>query len=629
MTSPSDQNGPRRDPRRLFAPHERLQISAKQGHRCGVCHEELSNLFHVHHKIPWADGGPTHPDNGMAVCPDCHLRAPVNALAVFDPRIWQIEALPAVLAKLRGGEFATVSAAPGAGKTLFAGWVYRNLAVTGDVARVVVFVPNANLRTQWADVVKALNIFLETKGTTEHRNRDGVVLTYHALSDPKQVDQIIADAEATPTLFIFDEVHHLAKGQSGEAGAWAVNTAKIAGTINRPLQRVLNLSGTLFRSKPDEQIATIRYERVGDQIATVADYKVHAGRLIDEKQLRHIKVLGFDAEMKISTVDLAQSAHAHAADIQTVDLDGEKQIRSKVLAGMVRSPRFITGILEETVTRLAHASIALNGAPVKGLVIADGVEHAIQVHEHLVNITAPHMAFIAHGNMSSAESEIQRFRMSTKQAVMVAVQKVTEGFDVPDICVLTYLRTWTAPLFINQMVGRAMRVTDRERETEQVLPATILVPNEDQVKAAFADILVGAMQVLTAEPIPCDYCGREVCVCLPRPRDPKNKICSRCVMPWRDCICVCPICDVSRHHGCRCPRHPSGDPLTVEVMGDGTVRHISVDGHVVDLHLVAALRAGLRCSGLPEIYVEQAASAIQQNMKDDPMSFLAALKGGV
>jgi superfamily II DNA or RNA helicase len=66
--------------------------------------------------------------------------------------------------------------------------------------------------------------------------------------------------------------------------------------------------------------------------------------------------------------------------------------------------------------------------------------------------------------MTSAEAEIQRFRMSTEQAIMVAVQKITKGFDVPDICVLTYLRSWRAPLFINQMVGRAMRVTQRERD---------------------------------------------------------------------------------------------------------------------------------------------------------------------
>ena len=255
--------GPRRDPRRLFTPHERLLISAQQHHRCGVCNGDLPAVFHVHHKIPWADGGLTEVSNGLAVCPSCHRTAPISAFPVFDPRRWQRDALAAVLANLRGEQFATISAAPGAGKTLFAAWVYRNLADTNDVSRLVVFVPNRHLRQQWADDVKVLNIFLETKGTTEHRHSDGVVLTYHALSDARQVQQIITDATDTPTLFIFDEVHHLAKAHGGEAGAWAVNTARVVGCLESPLHRVLNLSGTLFRSRPDERIATIRYEQVG------------------------------------------------------------------------------------------------------------------------------------------------------------------------------------------------------------------------------------------------------------------------------------------------------------------------------------------------------------------------------
>src|SRR3712207_8686918 len=53
--------------------------------------------------------------------------------------------------------------------------------------------------------------------------------------------------------------------------------------------------------------------------------------------------------------------------------------------------------------------------------------------------------------------------------------------DVPDICVLTYLRTWRAPLFINQMVGRAMRITALERQLDLHLPGTVIVPNEPEV----------------------------------------------------------------------------------------------------------------------------------------------------
>jgi superfamily II DNA or RNA helicase len=622
------QEGPRRDPRRLFSPAERAQIAARQHMACAVCGQDLPAIFHVHHVIPWADGGLTQPGNGIAVCPDCHLRAPVAELPVFEPRAWQSEALPDVLAVLRAGEFATVSAAPGAGKTLFTAWTYRNLALTGDVARLVVFVPNANLRTQWAERVKELSIFLDVRGTTERRNRDGVVLTYHALSDPRQVQQIIDDAADLPTLFVLDEVHHLARSQGGEAGAWALATARIVGDVRRPLHPVLNLSGTLFRSNQNERISTIRYRLAGDQVETEADYTVTAGRLIDERDLRHIKVLGFDAEMRVHAVNLARSAHAGAETIRAVDLDGDKKLRSGILAGMVRSPAYVQGILAETVKRLADASVALESAPVKGLVIADGIDHAEQVHQELAQITGPRHAFIAHGQMSSAEAQIEGFRESKGQAVMVAVQKITEGFDVPDICVLTYLRTWKAPLFVNQMVGRAMRPTDRERELDTYLPATILVPNESEIKAAFADVLVGAMRVLDAPPEPCSYCGNEVCACPPRPR---NKICRKCGMPWRNCVCPCSQCGRSRHHGCTCPR-PPWEPgfglVDVDVVGDGQVVNVSVDGREVSLHIIDAVRASLAGSmGMPAVFIEQAADGLQQAMKNDPMVFLSYLRG--
>ena len=616
---------PRRDPRRLFTSAERAQIAARQHHACAVCQHDLPDRFHVHHIIPWANGGPTQPDNGIAVCPECHVSAPIAELAGFEPRPWQQEAGPILHAKLRAREFATLNAAPGAGKTLATGWIYKTLLAAGDTARLVVFVPNTHLRTQWAEEVTRLGIYLDTGGTTERRDRDGVVLTYHVLSDPVMVQQIIQDADDLPTLFALDEVHHLAMNRGGEAGAWAVNIARIVGTVDRPSHAVLNLSGTLFRSKRTEQISTIKYVVVGDQIETVADYSITAGRLIAERQLRHIKVLGFDADMTVHAIDPAGSANPGATTIRAVDLR-DTRLRSGVLSELIRNPRFIKGIVQETIGRLGHASVALHGAAVKGLIIADSIEHAEQVHAELVDQVGTRNAFIAHGQMASADNEIRRFRLSSGQAIMVAVQKVTEGFDVPHICVLTYLRTWRAPLFINQMVGRAMRITQRERDLDTYLPATILVPNEAEVKAAFADVLVGAMQVLDAPPEPCRSCGREICVCPPRPI---NKQCNRCAMPWRYCVCPCHQCGRPKVGGCTCPRDPRG-PHTpaamVDVTSDPELAHVNVDGEDVALHIIAAVKDGLRATGMPDVYLEQAASAVQKSMEQDPMAFITHFK---
>jgi HNH endonuclease len=151
-----------RDPRRLFTPAERSAVAARQHHICGVCERDLPDVFHVHHVIPWIVGGPTHIDNGMAVCPDCHHNAPILPLPHFVPREWQDEGTPCILPILRHRGFATLAAAPGAGKTLFAGSAFLQLVNTSDVGRVVWFVPNRNLRRQVKQELRAIGVHLDS-----------------------------------------------------------------------------------------------------------------------------------------------------------------------------------------------------------------------------------------------------------------------------------------------------------------------------------------------------------------------------------------------------------------------------------------------------------------------------------
>src|SRR6185437_7635 len=123
---------------------------------------------------------------------------------------WQDEGTPRILPILRHCSFATLAAAPGAGKTLFAGSVFLQLVNTDDVGRVVWFVPNRNLRRQVKRELAVIGVHLDADTVTQRRDRDGVILTYHVLSDPLKLQRVIRDAEETPTLFVLDEVHHLA-----------------------------------------------------------------------------------------------------------------------------------------------------------------------------------------------------------------------------------------------------------------------------------------------------------------------------------------------------------------------------------------------------------------------------------
>ena len=103
-------------------------------------------------------------------------------------------------------------------------------------------------------------------------------------------------------------------------------------------------------------------------------------------------------------------------------------------------------------------------------------------------------------------------------------------------------------------------------------------------------------------------------------------------MPWRNCVCECEQCGKTRHRGCTCPRPPweppGGQQVTVDVVGEGQVVNVNVDGREVSLHIIDAVRASLAGSmGMPAVFIEQAADGLQQAMKNDPMVFLSYLRG--
>lgn len=584
------------DPRRQFTPAQRAEIAARQHHACAHCGAELvEGQWDAHHVIRHTDGGPTQTRNGVGLCKPCHVTADVVDHD-FDPRLWQAEARDPIHGILRRRRFATLNAAPGAGKTQFAGWVYRLLAEAGDVQRLVVMVPYRHLCTQWADSLAAtFGVHLAVNEAAEHRGQHGVVVTYQSV--PQRLEQLIADARDSSTMVVLDEVHHLGYDDRG-AAAWGYAVAQLVGDYRHPKMPVLNLTGTLFRSKKKERISTVDYRPAGDGvIESVADFEITAAQLIKDGVLRYIRLLGFDQNMTVHGIELEAAAHEGAANIRAIDLDTlGKRARTSVINTLIRNDDYIDGMLRQTVLELQGATIATGGqAPVKGLVVADDVAHARQIHSRLLDLGIGDAAHIAVGEDGpAADATIDRFRRQTKPAILVAVQKVTEGFDVPDVVVLTYLKTWCAPLFVNQMAGRVMRVTAAELQAGQRLPATILIPDDKAIRTAFADVLVGAMRLLEAPKEPCASCGREICAC-PIYKRLYDKECDGCHQPDRWCVCSCRFCHQPRRPHCDCPpgtcwgcgqipcvcNHSRLIDVTVEVTGEIENTSSTINGRAI------------------------------------------------
>ena len=54
---------------------------------CFFCYKPLTrDCVEFHHDDGWAEGGATHEDNGVAVCPNCHRRHHHNEREALLPR---------------------------------------------------------------------------------------------------------------------------------------------------------------------------------------------------------------------------------------------------------------------------------------------------------------------------------------------------------------------------------------------------------------------------------------------------------------------------------------------------------------------------------------------------------------
>lgn len=146
--------------------------------------------------------------------------------------------------QIAGTRVATVAAAPGAGKTVFAALVFEALRDSDRIDRMVVLAPRRTLVLQWHDsLLRTRHIELRPSGEVERRGQDGVVVTYQSLS-AETVGIHRRQAEIARTLFVLDEVHHVGEpAPSGGRPAWARHVSELVGDVRGEIHAtgVLNL----------------------------------------------------------------------------------------------------------------------------------------------------------------------------------------------------------------------------------------------------------------------------------------------------------------------------------------------------------------------------------------------------
>jgi superfamily II DNA or RNA helicase len=241
-------------------------------------------------------------------------------------RPWQRAALDAFAAS-QGSDFLAV-ATPGAGKTTFALTAARQVlaAASPDDARrrLIVVVPTAHLKAQWARAALAFDLHLDPQWAAADGvlppDMHGVVTTYQQVASSAPVLRGLA----TNAFVIFDELHHAADDR-----AWgdSVRTA-----FERAARR-LALSGTPFRSDV-HAIPFVRY----DADEAVPDYEYNYGdALRDGGVVRPVYFPRIDRMMEWSAPD--GSLHAHSFEDPLDAARASQRLRAATRSAGTTAPR--------------------------------------------------------------------------------------------------------------------------------------------------------------------------------------------------------------------------------------------------------------------------------------------------
>jgi len=384
-------------------------------------------------------------------------------------RPWQLAALDQ-FERSGHADFLAV-ATPGAGKTTFALTAARRSLARTPV-RLVVVVPTAHLKFQWARAAAALDLHLDAGWAPSHgtfpSDMHGIVTTYQQVaSAPAAFAQRAAGA-----FVILDEIHH-----AGDDRAWG-DALLIAfdGAGRR-----LSLSGTPFRSDT-RSIPFVRYEL--DEARP--DFEYGYGPALSERRVvRAIYFPRTNGHMEWSAPD----GSVHAADFDDALDAGRANQR-------LRAALSLEGEWLPDVLRTAHARLTAvreHHPEAGGLVVATDQEHAHGIAD-LIRQRLGSRAVVATSDDPAASSKILAFTGSDDQW-LVAVRMVSEGVDIPRLRVGVFATTTTTELFFRQVVGRFVRWQPGVGRQS----AHLFIPDDVRLRAAALDIAADRRHSLRRE----------------------------------------------------------------------------------------------------------------------------------
>ena len=335
-----------------------------------------------------------------------------------------------------------INAAPGAGKTLVSCALAQILLERGEIDRVIVIAPRAEVVNQWADDFRRVTGRYMSKVTARDGDLNGLGLdvcaTWAAIQGLQEALQALC--RAARVLVICDEHHHAAVQAAWGDGADSAFAAA---------RFTLVLTGTPIRSDGAESV-WLPYDDAGAiDYPDGGVYTLTYGQAVD---LGYCRPVTFHRHEGRFTIDLDDGHTLHISGQQPAQLAGNLAR----IPGLQRvldfyrlacTPQYeadgqtplATGyqatMIECAGQKLDDLRLRLPNAG--GLVIAPNIEMA-EYLACLIEQIEGEAPILVHSKMGNSESKIKAFKNTSKRW-LVSVAMISEGVDIPRLRVLVYL----------------------------------------------------------------------------------------------------------------------------------------------------------------------------------------------
>ena len=369
-------------------------------------------------------------------------------------RAWQTDALAAY--RTGASRDFLVTATPGAGKTAFALTLAQDLLARREIDRVIVVCPTDHLRSQWAEVAHrygvALDPTLPNSVGPVRADLQGYVTTYAQVAARPAIHE--ARTRARRTLVILDEVHHAGDGLSwGEA----------ASTAFAPAKRRLALTGTPFRTRSDERIPFVRYDKDAEgNLLSVADYAYGYREALADGVVRPVVFAAYTGVSRWQN-SAGEVVSASLTEVSTRSVEASAW-RTALDPGGQWVPHVLAA-MDERITHLRATAMP----DAAGIVLASDQDDA-RAYAKIVHRVTGRKPVLILSDDPKASQKIKKFTDSDDRFA-VCVRMISEGVDIPRAACLAWMTSYRTPLFFAQAVGRVVRARRPGEAATVFLPA--------------------------------------------------------------------------------------------------------------------------------------------------------------